>query len=246
MRIRWISIAVCVAGLFCVSSVRADIVVSSARFDKAYIPALALTSQGDVAKSKVAMVRLHQAWNAFLASYRKEGIGDESWDKGFAAIEKRLREADAVLAIGNPPVDAHNVLEHIRVTLMELRQQHNIDYFLDHQTAFHEPMEEIVLAAKGKTPATLTPQDMALIKRTMPLLESRWNAVRGAQFDPVVFGFDDAQTAKAKQLIESETAAIVALKVALAGNDKALLIQRAMAIKPPFAQLYTAFGEFAP
>ena len=142
-------------------------------------------------------------------------------------------------------MDAHNVLEHVRVILMQLRQKHGIDYYLDYQTAFHEPMEAIVLAAKGKTPATLAEQDLAKIRNTMPALEARWKAVQNARFDPDKYGLDSERAARVKRSLELETEAIEKLKKALAGSDKTSMIQLAVAIKPPFAQLYMLFGEFA-
>lgn len=245
MRIERFSIWVCLVGMFFVTTVRADVLAHSAGFDKAYIPALALTSQGDSEKSKVAMARLNQAWRFYSNAHRQDNPGDESWMKGFAEIDQWIREADTIVARGNKLIDAHNVLEHVRIILMQLRQNHGIDYFPDHLTAFHEPMEEIVLAAKGKTPETFTEQDLATIRNTLPALEARWSAVRKARFDPAKYGLDGERAAKVKQYVELETAAMDKLKKALAGSDEATMIQSAVAIKPPFAQLYMLFGEFA-
>jgi hypothetical protein len=58
-------------------------------------------------------------------------------------------------------------------------------------------------------------------------------------------GLDSTRTAKVKRSIELETESIDGLKHALAGSDRSAMIQQAVAIKPPFAQLYMLFGEFA-
>ena len=246
MRMERFSIWVCLVGMFFVTTVRADFLANSAGFDKAYIPALALTSQGEAEKSKVAMARLDQAWHFYSNAHRQDNPGDESWMKGFVEIEQWIREADTVVASGGKLIDAHNVLEHVRISLMQLRQNHGVDYYPDHLTAFHEPMEEIVLAAKGKTPATFTEQDLAKIRNTIPALEARWSAVRKARFDPANYGLDTERAAKVKRFLELETEAMETLKKALSGSDKAAMIQSAVAIKPPYAQLYMLFGEFAP
>jgi hypothetical protein len=245
MRMERFSIGLCLVGLLFATAARADFVVDSAAFDKAYIPALAVTSQGEAEKSKAAMARLNQAWLLYSNAHRQDNPGDASWEKGFAEIDKWIREADAIVARGDTLIDAHNVLEHVRVILMQLRQKHGIDYYLDHQTAFHEPMETIVLAAKGKTPATLTEQDLATIRNTLPALDARWKAVQNARFEPGNYGLDSTRAAKVKQTVERETEAIETLKKALAGSDKSAMIQSAAAIKPPFAQLYMLFGAFA-
>jgi hypothetical protein len=245
MRMERFSIGVCLVALFFATAAHADIVTDSAAFDKAYIPALALTSQGEAEKSKAAMARLNQAWRDFSNAHRKDNPDDDAWMQGFSEIDKWILEADMNVAHGDKLMDAHNVLEHVRVILMELRQKHGIDYYLDYQTAYHEPMEGIVLAAKGKTPVTLTEQDLAKIRNAIPELETRWNAVRSARFDPGSLGLDSTRTAKVKRSIELETESIDGLKHALAGSDRSAMIQQAVAIKPPFAQLYMLFGEFA-
>jgi hypothetical protein len=244
MRAKWLSVWLCLAGLVFAIGARADIVADSAVFDQTYIPVLALTSQGDAAKSKVAMEKLDQAWAVFSKAHQGDHASDEAWGKGFAAIDMHIAEAGAIVAQGEHLEDAHEALEQVRIILMELRQKHGVDYFVDYLTAFHEPMEEIVLAAKGKNPATFTEADYAKIQHAIPHLDARWRAVRDARLDPQVFGFDGARAAKAAQLIGSETEQIALLKAALAGSDKTAMIQRAVAIKPPFAQLFMLFGEF--
>jgi DNA-binding protein len=244
MRAKCFSVWVGLASLFFAIGAGADMVSDSAIFDKAYIPALALTSQGDAAKSKVAMVRLNQAWGVFSKAYRHDNPGDKTWEKAFVSIDLRIAEADAIVARGEHLADAHEALEQVRIILMELRQEHGMHYFVDYLTAFHEPMEEIVLAAKGKSPATFTEQDLRTIRRAIPKLDIKWNAVRNARFDPKAFGFDATRASKESQLIEAETEAIASLEKALSGSDKGAIIQHATAIKPPFAQLFMLFGEF--
>ena len=245
MRIEWLAMLACLASVFSATAVRADIVTDSAAFDRAYIPALALTNQGNAEKSKAAMVRLNQAWRVYSQAHRQDNPGDGAWMNGYTEIDRRIAAADAMVARGGQLEEAHDALEPVRVILMQLRQKHGVDYYLDYQTAFHEPMEAIALAAKGKTPATLTQQDLATIRNTISALDARWSVVRNASFDPANFGFDSARAAKVKELLQLETDAIAALKKALAGPDKSVMIQRAVAIKPPFAQLYMLFGEFA-
>jgi hypothetical protein len=236
-------LGLCVAGMLYATSVQADIVTDSAVLDKAYIPALAVTSQNDADKSKAAMKRLNQSWGVFASAYRQYKSADDIWKNGFADIDKWIAKADGIVASGNNLTEAHNALEPVREILMQLRRKNGVDYFVDYQTAFHEPMEEIVLTAKGKTPETLTQQDIDKIRSLMPTLADRWGALQNARFDPQKFVFDSARTAKLKQLMESESNAISALEKALSEADKLAIIQRATAIKPPFAQMFMLFGD---
>jgi hypothetical protein len=243
MRKTFFAMLICLIGWCVMVGARADMVTDSAALDKAYIPALALTSQGNAAQSKAAILRLKHAWQIYAQAHRQDFPGDDRWTAAFSEIENWIDVADGIVAHGGVLIEAHDALEHVRVILMQQRQNHGIDYFLDYQTAFHEPMEAIALTARGKTPETLTPQDLAKIRDTLPELDARWNALRSARFEPKNFGLDEAQAAKAMQLLARESEAIVLLKQALAGTDRAAVIQRALAIKPPFAQLYLLVGK---
>jgi hypothetical protein len=241
-----LSIWVFALGFLSASAVLADIVKDSAALDKAYIPALALTGQNEPEKTRAAMDKLKAAWAVYASAHRQHKAADEAWNKGFADIDSVITKADAIVARGTNVTEAHDNLEQVRIILMQLRRKNGIDYFVDYQTAFHEPMEAIVLAVKGKTPATLNTQDVDKIRGLIPPLDARWSALQNARFDPQQFGFDSARSAKLQQLIGAETQAIAGLKTALAEPDKAALIERAAAIKPPFAQMFMLFGAFAP
>jgi hypothetical protein len=245
MNTKVIKVLLILLGTLITISARADMVADSATFDKAYIPALALTSQNALNQSRAAMAQLNQAWQDFSKMHRNDFIKDSAWKKGFNEIADWIRQADKIVNQGGNLADAHNTLEHVRVTLMHLRKQHKIDYYLDYQTDFHEPMEEVVLTARGKTPATLSEQDLEKIRTILPELEARWNAVLNAKFNPDVFGFSHAHAAKTTHYIELESEAISALKQALAGDDKAAVIQHAVAIKQPFSKLYMMFGTLS-
>jgi Tfp pilus assembly protein PilN len=241
--LKWLLMCWCVVSVLYPASAQADIVVDSASFDKAYIAALALTSQNEAEKSKQSMVRLNQAWQSYAGIYRAYKPADAAWKNGFADIDSAIAKADAQVTRGDSLAAAHDTLEPVRVILMQLRRKNGIDYYVDYQTAFHEPMEEAVLTAKGKTADTLTQQDMEKMRRLIPTLEARWSALQNAKFEAAQFGFDAARNAKLRHYSELETLAIAALKRALAESDKAAIIQRALAIKPPFAQMFMLFGD---
>lgn len=239
----WLSIFLFLLSLSYPASAQSDVVADSAVFDRAYVAALALTSQNEADKSKKAMAKLNQAWRTYAGSYRTHKPADAAWKNGFAEVDTAIAKADALVAQGDSLAAAHEALEPVRVILMQLRRKNGIDYFLDHQTAFHQPMEDTVLTAKGKTSDSLTQYDIDKMRRLLPTLEARWSAMQNAEFEPAKFGFDEGRRAKLKQYSELETLAIAALKRALAESDKAAIIQRAQAIKPPFAQMFMLFGD---
>lgn len=234
-------------GLLVASLARADLVEDSAAFDQAYIPALAYTSQGDRAKSARAMARLEVAWRSFRDARRDSYPADAQWARGFDDAGDFIAAASGI--VGRPGgnlLDAHEALEHVRVIFMTLRRDHQIDYFVDHLTAFHEPMEHIVLAAKGKTQTDLSASDLANIRTSMPALTAAWKAVQGAPLDSSRLKLDARKAADVATLMEKETQAIDALQAALQSGNPTAILKQATAIKPPFAQLFMLFGDFAP
>lgn len=79
--------------------------------------------------------------------------------------------------------------------------RNGIDYFIDRLTAFHEPMEAIVLAAKDKTGDTLTDADIALIRKRMPQAEQAWQRVAAAKLDASDYRLTPAQADDARELM---------------------------------------------
>lgn len=244
MHKQWLAMLVGLIGLFFVVNAQANLLTDSAALDRVYIPALAVTSQGKLEASRHAMERLHRGWRIFSRAHLKDFPTDPSWRSGFMDISQWIARADGVIRRGKKLNEAHEDLEHIRVILMRVRIKHGIDYFPDYLTAYHDPMEKIVLAAKGKTPATLTATDLNAIHKTLPLLERHWHAITQARFVPAELGLDKSQVAQVRQALAVESGAIAALQRALAKGDKAAIIRRAVAIKPPFAELYMLFGDF--
>lgn len=111
-------------------------------------------------------------------------------------------------------------------------------------TRFHEPMETIVLAGKGKTPETLTPADVQAIRSHFPLARTIWNETLAAQFDAALFGFPPEKQAAMQKHIAAESEALARLQAALDGGDTEAVIHRAVAPKPSFSVLFTLFGDF--
>jgi hypothetical protein len=155
-----------------------------------------------------------------------------------------VAEAAGIVASDRKVTDAHEALEHVRDVLMKLRQRNRIDYFIDGLTAFHEPMEAIVLAAKDKTGDSLDAADIARIRKALPQAEQAWHRVAAAKLDANDYMLTPAQADDARKLMTLENAALSALKDALAASDKARIAQAAVAIKPNFAKLFMIFGDF--
>ncbi len=222
----------------------ADLMKDFVSFDRAYIPALALTSQGKMEESKTAMNFLKENWKAFKKTYKTFKKKDLEWEKDFDKVEQAIVDADKIILNEKDLLKAHDVLEEIRMIFMKLRKRNNMDYFVDYLTEFHEPMEVIVLTAKGKTPETLTDGDVRGIQTSLNEALSLWKKIENVKFDEKLFGFSPDKTIKIKNYIKSESETLNKLQQTMASKDKKAMIQAAVAIKPNFANLFMMFGDF--
>lgn len=227
---------------FAATDIRHDMV----KLDKVYIAALALTSQGKVAESRKAVDALQKEWQGFSERHVNAKPGDTQWKPDFEHVSGMVNEAVKIAASNRKITDAHEALEHVREVLMKLRQRNRIDYFIDGFTAFHEPMEAIVLAAKDKTAETLADADIARIRATLPLAEKAWRRVTTAKLDANDYLLSSSQADDVRKLIALENTSLRALKNALNTGDKSRIAQAAVGIKPNFAKLFMTFGDFKP
>jgi len=211
--------------------------------DRAYIPALAVTTEGKLPESQRAMELLTRQWTLFKQQNTAIKGGDRQWPKDMTDIDRMITDANKVVAGGVDLVKAHEALEGVRMTMLAMRARSKMPYYLDALTHFHDPMEEIVLAAKDKTPETFGEADLAKIRAALPEAEKRWAAVKATRVDPA-FGLSAEQQQTLAGLIARESEALDNLRKALAGSDRAALIKAAVTIKPAFARIYISFGNF--
>jgi hypothetical protein len=235
------------AGLLLTAFSAADLRHEMVKLDKVYIAALALSSQGKIDESRKAVTALREAWQGFKAKHYDANAADKQWKADFDAVGKMVAKAGTIVVTpGKNVSEAHEVLEDVRNVLMKLRQRNRIDYDIDGLTAFHHPMEDIVLAAKDKTAQTLSNADLAKIRNTLPQAETLWRAVEARKFDAVTYQLSAAQSEDVAKLVKLESAALANLKEAMASGDKAQIAKAAVGIKPHFAKLFMTFANFEP
>ncbi len=210
--------------------------------DRAYIPPLYFTSVEDLEASRASFARLKEAWKTFRAA-AADIFDDPEWSGELATLEQQVEKAGAIIAEGQDLKAAHEELEHLREVLLTARRRNAFDYYVDYLTAYHEPMEGIVLTAKETPPEQWTEATTARIREYLPEAEALWAAVREAAFEPSAYDFDEQRQQKMQQFLAAETEALQQLKTALDGQVPAAQLRAAaMRIKPPFAGLFQLFG----
>ena len=214
-----------------------------ASFDKAYIPALALTNQGKQRPSEMAMMRLREAWRTLAQQLQDVLQEDTEWPQDQEAMRDAIGAAARELS-AERPASAHEILEEMRGRLSELRRRNRWTYDLDALNEFHETMEKIVKPATKMTAADVNEAAQRDLRKLLKQAQQQWSAVEQAQFDSAARALDEATQNSLSQLVQQQRQALSRLEAALEATDADQILQAARGIKPPFAQLYMSFGDF--
>jgi hypothetical protein len=216
-----------------------------ARFDRAYVPALALTNFEKSAASHKAYPKLLDAFERLKAETGSAFPDDLQWRADLETIGSYLRKAERKLKT-NELKAAHESLEPVRATLMEARQRHDIEYYLDAMTRFHDTMESVVkpsIAALKKGEG-LTEARRAELLRLIAQARQQWKAVEAQRLDCQRFAFNGERLRLLKVNIDDEFDALERAEAAARTGDAAAALQAMIAIKPAFARAFMLFGDF--
>ena len=226
---------------------------------KSYIPPLFYTNlpavnttQAVALDAQKSLTRLITVWSEFKTKYKAA--------TEFAKYQRKVRRGrfqvaaasqivQTALASGNSANDllaAHEALEVIRQNLLDMDRGNGLDYPIDAIKEFHDGMEPFALAAKGKTAATMTDADVAILKTLFPVVESTWNKVVVHQVNKDHFGMSVDAKAFIDTATTSQTNNLKALKAALFATvpDKAVIASNGNNVKPLFLRLFFSFADF--
>jgi hypothetical protein len=222
---------------------------SMAKLDRAYIPALLFTNLQKQRESELALERLRREWDTFDGKYHNLeiryglNITDKFWKEDFEKINELITTAE-VLVEEERLIEAHGQLEEVRIILKGLRSRNGIDYFLDRMTEFHEAMEQILLALKGKD--RLYERDLIRLRAFFKKAQESWAGLGNSEIDPQLFGFEPEKVEAIGKRIKEEERVLAGFAAALSSEDADRIFQAATDLKPNFVVLYKAFGDFQP
>lgn len=225
---------------------------TSVALDAVYIPALFLTSAaqadpGAADKARKAVAALETRWQALMPGLRQElagagGARTATARKTVEGVHRHIQSGARAVAAGQFKA-AHEALEEVRVDLLQARRAVGLDYFVDRLTAFHEPMEVLALAGTQLKPGQLTPVERARLEQAYVHARALWHQIEAHRPDLAAHGLTGNRAAQFMAGMAAETDALARLSDALRGADAAALLRAASAIKPPFAKVFTAFGQ---
>ena len=88
------------------------------------------------------------------------------------------------------------------------------------------------------------PAKRAELEQTYAEASALWRSVEQPAPDLKAFRLSEAQIAQFNKGLADVTAAMSRLSEALRGADDAALLKALVAVKPPFARTFTAFGRY--
>lgn len=223
---------------------RDSLIHDMVELDQYYIPVLAYTSQDKPRAARSAMDRLLPLWSEFRQDHRGQGRRDSEWAQDMEKLDGYIQHADELISDGKELQKAHDSLEHVRIILMNARDRNHIDYYIDHLTRYHEPMETLVLSVKGKSPDELSDETIASMRSQLGTAQYLWKQLEQAEFDRTVYEFSEAKARELKALVSKETQSLSNLQEALDSMQRPAIIKAGLALKPPFAKAFMMFGEF--
>lgn len=214
----------------------AALVEDMAAFERAYIPALALTNQPAQPAPRVAasLQRLADAWPRMRAGFAGQSA---ALDRAVLATDRGIAGAQRFLAAGQR-AEAHEALEAIRAAYIEARRVAGIEFYLDRLVEFHDVMEDVVKLATGGASA-------AEVRVRAEQASGLWRLAERPRFDGALFGFGDAKYGQLRARTVQEREIIEGLLDALLMNDLPRATVLAQEMKGVFSQIYVMFGDFS-
>jgi len=221
--------------------------------EKAYINPLFFTSNQNAPKSRATMASFVSAWKVFSADYRSYRPNTANWMRHFDTVDEAIALAQPLVdwSAGNCPtvgvcpalVTAHDHLEAVRYAMRELRMHNGFPKFItDKLTAYHDPMEAVVLTLKGKTVDQVTVEDLILVGENLEEARALWSLVEKTPIDAAAWGFSATQLAAIELRIASERAILELLASCYDAGDVAGLVANALTLKARFVPVYTSFA----
>ena len=240
-KITGISIAALLLALLFTANVSAKddtLETDMALLERAYIPALFLTSLNKPeAVGKMAIYV--QVWSDFYSSYWDYRRSDRNWNSYLDLVQETVEEADELIAQGEL-LEAHEVLERIRVIMADFRGRNGFPKFTpDSLTDFHSIMGQIIAIASGEVGEVEIDQLWDLYKKA----SFAWSKVEKIPLDQALWEFSDLDMEQYATFVAAERLALDAFEAALLAEDPATMTTTALGLKPYQAQAYLLFGD---
>jgi hypothetical protein len=220
----------------------ASLTDAMASFDRAYIPVLALTSQGKAEAAAGAMTILKAEWPDWVRE-NSAAYPDAGWALAIERVGRIISTAEGLIAKADL-AGAHEALEEVRAIFMAQRDARAIPYYVDGLNHYHTAMEGLLAVTAGKSAGGLTADDLAKLASLLPEARALWTRAQEARFDAAIYGFSAARTQELQRTMEATLASIDAVDRAVKGADAEAVLKAVEGLKPAFTKAFLMFGDF--
>ena len=166
----------------------ADLVKDMVVLDKAYVPALVLSREGDLSRAEIAVKRLVDSWGVFQSKWKPNA--GAAWRTGFERINALVGESASQVSSAQDLKRAHTVLDEVRHILSRLRRNEGIAYFGDRLTAFDDALDEVKLAVVQDQHLIMSSDELDVSENLLLEAARRWKAVVETRLDKIVYRID--------------------------------------------------------
>lgn len=211
-------------------------------FDKAYIPVLALTSQGKADAAAKAMSILEALWPDWVKA-NANAYADAGWSRDIERIGQIIGRTEGLIAKSDLAA-AHEALEEVRNILMKQRDARAIPYYVDGLNHYHEAMEELTAVTTGRSVDSLTSEDLKKLASLAPEARALWTQAQQAPFDAAAYGLAAPRADELRKAMQGTLASIDAVAQAVSAGDKAAVLKAVDGLKPAFTKAFLMFGDF--
>ncbi len=192
-------------------------------FFNPYKHALFLTGQAEVGPAAAALDSAMTAFKHLVEHPPESWKEDPGWPERREAMGASLVAADTLLQHGRT-ADSHEALEAVRYQLRDQNRAAGLDGWPDELLAFHDPMEEMVMAGDAEAMEDAVPTVREALKDLESFADPSWT---------------DADRARKQQAMSLFAAQLDSVAAALReGGSLEAAHPHAVRIKQAFVKLY--------
>lgn len=231
----------CIALLACSNSTSQQIELqkSMAQFDQAFLPMLLYTYEGNTVQAKKMVFYVEFQWQR-LKNQHQNQIAEPDWKETFRSVSDWL--SDAYYAIdADCPELALSHLEHAKYELIALREQYDIDYYLDDLYDFQTTIDVVYETANDEMLCLLQWEDL---EQQVTDANFAWQVALAQPFDKQLFEFDENKEMQRRIAMQAVSDAMGHLNEMLECADREQVALACKKLVPVFMQVLQLFGNF--
>jgi hypothetical protein len=225
------------ATLLMTSAARRDVIPGMVQFDRAFLPALDYTLQGNTHEAKKAVFYLEFRWRRLRDQLAHQYPGEQ---ETLRRVDSWL--GDAYYAIdANRPYTAANQLEHVKYELMVLRGHYGIDYYLDDLYDFQRGLELLTEAANDEMLCLMDWGEFTALGKELRL---EWQYIMKKPFDQELYYFDDQAVKRLTYEQRAMAEALYTFAKATNRADRNAVATAAKDLMPHYNEVLRLFGDY--